>query len=65
MTLVLYVPKKSKWVTLLSTIHLYGTTDESHDKKPDIIHFHNATKEGIDNVHAMNESASSGLEESP
>ncbi|KFM65393.1 PiggyBac transposable element-derived protein 4, partial [Stegodyphus mimosarum] len=53
-TLVSYVPKKSKCVVLLSTMHRDDAIDESDDmKKPDIIHFYNATKGGVDKVDEM------------
>ncbi|XP_035214632.1 piggyBac transposable element-derived protein 4-like [Stegodyphus dumicola] len=53
-TLVSYVPKKSKCVVLLSTMHHDDAIDESDDtKKPEIIHFYNATKGGVDKVDEM------------
>lgn len=54
MTLVSYVPKKSKCVILLSTMHRDGSIDETDDKKkPEIIQFYNATKGGVDTVDEM------------
>jgi hypothetical protein len=54
MTLVSYVPKKSKCVVLLSTMHRDDEIDERDDKKkPEIIHFYNATKGGVDKVDEM------------
>ncbi|XP_035206542.1 piggyBac transposable element-derived protein 4-like [Stegodyphus dumicola] len=54
MTLVSYVPKKSKCVVLLSTMHHDDTIDEnSEQSKPEIIHFYNGTKGGVDTVDEM------------
>ena len=53
-TLVSYVPKKSKCVVLLSTMHHDNTIDEnSEKKKPEIIQFYNETKGGVDTVDEM------------
>ena len=47
LTLVSYVPKKGKVVTLLSSMH-HDTRVEGDDKKPHIIQHYNACKGGVD-----------------
>lgn len=62
-TLVSYVPKKGKVVTLLSSMHV-GKNADSIDvstgdkRKPDIITFYNKTKGGVDKVDEMKQSYS-------
>ena len=54
-TLVSYVPKKGKFVLLLSTMH-HGKTidpDSGDAQKPEIIIFYNCTKGGVDIVDEM------------
>lgn len=46
-TIVSYVPKKNKSVTLISSTHHDDKVDEK-TKKPDIILFYNSTKAGVD-----------------
>lgn len=48
LTLVSYVPKKSKAVILLSTMHHDKAICEEDEKKPEIIKFYNMTKGGVD-----------------
>lgn len=48
-TLVSYVPKKSKAVILMSSMHHTQFTDSSNNK-PEIISFYNATKSGVDTL---------------
>lgn len=51
MTVVQYVPKKYKLVTLLSTLHHEKNILEGHPKKlPEIIQFYNSTKGGVDTM---------------
>ncbi|UYV61474.1 hypothetical protein LAZ67_1004985 [Cordylochernes scorpioides] len=54
-TLVSYVPKKSKAVLLLSTMHSTPTIDEESGfkLKPEIVTFYNLTKGGVDMVNQM------------
>ncbi|UYV83181.1 hypothetical protein LAZ67_23000083 [Cordylochernes scorpioides] len=54
-TLVSYVPKKSKAVLLLSTMHSNPTIDEESgfQLKPEIVTFYNLTKGGVDMVNQM------------
>ena len=52
-TLVSYVPKKHRFVTLLSTLHTAKHIDNDTKKKPDIINFYNSTKGGVDTVDEM------------
>ena len=47
-TLVSYVPKRGKAVTLLSTQHRSNTVMSDEKKKPEIITYYNATKSGVD-----------------
>lgn len=46
--LVSYVPKKNRYVTLLSTLHTKKSVQNTVEKKPDIIHYYNETKGGVD-----------------
>jgi len=48
-TLVSFTPKKNKSVLLLSTMHNDASVD-TETKKPEIIHFYNSTKGGVDTV---------------
>lgn len=43
-TMVSYVPKKNKSVTLLSTYHTSKKIDVNDKRKPEIIQFYNSTK---------------------
>lgn len=52
-TLVSYVPKKNRFVTLLSTKHLKKEVDSSDKKKPEIINYYNATKGAVDTLDEM------------
>jgi hypothetical protein len=52
MTLVSYVPKKSKAVILLSSMH-HDSKVNSQNLKPEIINFYNSTKGGVDTVDFM------------
>lgn len=47
-----YTPKKNKSVILLSTMH-NDTSVNSETKKPEVIHFYNSTKGGVDTVDQM------------
>lgn len=47
-TIVSYVPKKYKFTVLYSTLHHTPDVHEDQQKKPDIIHFYNKTKAGVD-----------------
>jgi len=47
-----YTPKKNKAVILLSTMH-NDTSVNSETKKPEVIHFYNSTKGGVDTVDQM------------
>lgn len=51
-TLVSFTPKKAKSVILLSTFHSSKSVD-SNTKKPEIIHFYNSTKGGVDTFDQM------------
>ncbi|UYV77275.1 hypothetical protein LAZ67_15000317 [Cordylochernes scorpioides] len=57
-TLVSYIPKKSKAVLLLSTMHSTPTTDEESGfkLKPEIVTFYNLTKGGVDMIEMSVES---------
>lgn len=46
-TMVSYVPKKNRFVTLLSTLHTKKSVRDTEDKKPDIIDYYNQTKGGV------------------
>lgn len=48
-TIVSYVPKKNRSVILLSTLH-HSAEIVSDTKKPEIIHFYNRTKSGVDTL---------------
>src|SRR5215469_15705523 len=48
-TLVSFTPKKNKSVLLLSTMHNDASVD-TETKKPEIIHFYNSIKGGVDTV---------------
>lgn len=53
-TIVRYVPKKYKLVTLLSTLHHDRSVREEHPKKiPEIIEYYNSTKGGVDVLDQM------------
>lgn len=52
-TLVSYVPKQSKSVILLSTMHSTGEIDDAEHKKPKIILDYNNTKGGVDTFDQM------------
>lgn len=52
-TMVSYVPKKNRFVTLLSTMHLRKEVDSGDKKKPEIINYHNATKGAVDTLDEM------------
>ena len=49
MTLLSYVPKKSKAVILVSSMH-HSATDDPDTGKPEIISFYNLTKGGVDGL---------------
>lgn len=49
-TLVSYVPKKSKAVILISSMHHEKSLLPREDKKPEIIDFYNLTKPGVDSL---------------
>lgn len=50
-TIVSYVPKKGKSVIMLSSMHHSGSVNEE-SQKPEIIHFYNDTKSGVDALDA-------------
>lgn len=55
-TALSYVPKKGKNVVLISTMHSNSNDIDvatGDEKKPEIISFYNATKEGVDTVDKM------------
>lgn len=52
-TMVTYVPKKNRFVTLLSTYHTNKAIDENDKKKPEIIKFYNSTKGAVDTLDEM------------
>lgn len=52
-TLVSYVPKQSKSVVLLSTMHSTGEIDNTEQQKPKIILDYNNTKGGVDTFDQM------------
>lgn len=52
-TVVSYVPKKNRFVTLLSTMHLSNKVDTNEKKKPEIINYYNATKGAVDTLDEM------------
>ncbi|XP_023189246.1 piggyBac transposable element-derived protein 4-like [Xiphophorus maculatus] len=49
-TLVSYLPKRNKNVSLLSTLHKTAEISDREDKKPDIILDYNCNKGGVDNL---------------
>lgn len=49
-TMVSYVPKKNRFVTLFSTLHDQKSVANDEQKKPEIIRFYNATKGGVDSL---------------
>jgi len=51
LTLVAYVPRKGKIVTMLYTMHHDSATEE--DRKPQVILHYNSTKGGVDNMDKM------------
>ena len=53
LTLVSYVPKKGRQVTLLSSMHHDTTVSEEAHKKPEIISYYNKTKGGVDHMDQM------------
>lgn len=55
MTLVSYIPKKSKNIILLSTMHNDDSIDESSgiENKPEIVTFFNNTKSSVDTIEKM------------
>lgn len=52
-TMVSYVPKKNRFVTLLSTYHTKKVIDVNDKKKPEIIQFYNKTKGAVDTFDEM------------
>ncbi|XP_037941698.1 piggyBac transposable element-derived protein 4-like [Teleopsis dalmanni] len=53
-TIVQYVPKRYKIVTLLSTLHHNGKILEEHSKKiPEVIKYYNLSKGGVDTMDQM------------
>lgn len=52
-TMVSYVPKKRRFVTLLSTMHMKPEVDGGDKKKPEIINYYNATKGAVDTLDEM------------
>ena len=53
LTLVSYVPKKSRAVILLSSMHHDMTVSEETHRKPEIILYYNETKGGVDHMDQM------------
>jgi hypothetical protein len=51
-TLISFTPKKNKSVVLLSTMHSDASVD-TETKKPEVIHFYNYTKGGVDTVNQL------------
>ncbi|XP_037911881.1 piggyBac transposable element-derived protein 4-like [Hermetia illucens] len=49
-TMISYVPKKNRFVTLFSTLHDQKSVANDEQKKPEIIRFYNATKGGVDSL---------------
>ncbi|KAM3926735.1 piggyBac transposable element-derived protein 4-like [Leptodactylus fuscus] len=49
-TVVSYVPKKTKQVILMSTMHYDNAVSDREDRKPDIILDYNATKGAVDTL---------------
>lgn len=52
-TLVSYVPKKNRFVTLLSTLHKTDAVADDAKRKPEIITYYNETKCGVDVLDQM------------
>jgi len=52
-TVCSYVPKKNKFVIMLSSMHLIGEVDNTKALKPEIINYYNKTKDGVDNMDKM------------
>lgn len=52
-TMVSYVPKRKKHVTLLSTMHTKKEIDLSEAQKPEIIKYYNSTKGAVDTLDEM------------
>lgn len=48
LTIVSYVPKKNKYVLLMSSLHHIVDVRDDDQKKPEIIHYYNHTKGGVD-----------------
>lgn len=48
-----YQTKRTRSVFLLSTMHSAPSTDDTDKRKPDVVHFYNANKVGVDTVDAM------------
>lgn len=51
-SIISYVPKKNKSVLLLSTVH-YNMQTAGIQKKPEVIHFYNKYKSGVDSMDQM------------
>ncbi|XP_071054716.1 piggyBac transposable element-derived protein 4-like [Onthophagus taurus] len=49
-TILSHIPKKNKCVLLASSFHHDDLVDDTEKKKPDMIHFYNQTKGGVDSV---------------
>ena len=52
-TIISYCPKKSKVVTLLSTMHNDRGSEAGAENKPEIIRYYNSTKGGVDTLDQM------------
>lgn len=52
-TMVTYVPKRNRFVSLLSTYHTNKAIDVNDKKKPEIIKFYNETKGAVDTLDEM------------
>lgn len=52
-TMVSYVPKRNKFVILLSTLHTKKEIDSGNAHKPEIIKFYNSTKGAVDILDEM------------
>lgn len=52
-TMVSYVPKRRRFVTLLSTLHTKKEIDRADKNKPAIIKYYNATKGAVDTLDEM------------
>ena len=53
LTLVSYMPKESKAVVLLSSMHHKAIINEEIQRKPEIILYYNETKGGVDRMDQM------------